>query len=627
MNCSRLGACVLLLVASAFLGCEDQPAAKNAPKVKTAPQEIVASARPGDVADPLPPPMLQDDPGIPGGDAASSKYVGDAGPTSRETEQTPALVVVVSVDQWAYEYFERFRKNLADNGIAKRTQATGAWYRNCLHQHAFTFTGPGHSVLLTGAYPNRNGIIGNSWFDRASGTQLYCVADPEATLIGDTADTKVSPKHLLVETVGDQLKLATHGKSKVFSVAIKDRAAILMAGHLGDAAFWMANAGPWITTDHYRNDVPGYLRQIDYKTYAGATWELLLPAEEYQHGATEDSTAENPGYGMTADFPHQLAAEDDEYFVNQLACSPFGNEITLEAARQIINYEQLGQDEYPDILGINLSSADYVGHAFGPESLEVEDMTYRTDIALGDFADYVDAQMGDKPWVMFVTADHGVAPVPERAAAMGLDAKRNALGSTGTAGNIPSLRDPLEAYLRGQLGVAEDPENADSEDGEETEEAPQLVQAVTDHAVFLNRDSHPALSGDRFELACELARDWLLNQDAIVAAVTRQNLLGEDTTDSELTTLFRHAFHPARSGDVLFAQKPFYFQGGATSTHGSPWRYDRHIPLMVLGNVSHADVETEVSPAAIAPTIARLLHIPQPAACEESPLPDVIGQD
>ncbi|MDA7979226.1 MAG: alkaline phosphatase family protein [Pirellulales bacterium] len=546
-------------------------------------------------------------------DVSSSAH---GNPLHSSSPEVPTLVVVVSVDQWAYEYFERFRKNLAPNGVTKRTQRSGIWHRNCLHQHAFTYTGPGHSVLLTGAYPNRNGIIGNSWFDRETGESRYCVADQEATLVGDTRDSKVSPKQLLVETVGNQLKLATQGKSKIFTVAIKDRAAILMAGHTADAAIWMANAGPWITTDYYRNDVPGYLRQIDYKRYAGAEWTLLLPPEEYQHGAMEDSTAEKPGYGMTRDFPHVLAAEDNRYYVNQLACSPFGNEITLDAARQIITYEQLGEDEYPDILGINLSSNDYVGHAFGPESLEVEDMTYRTDIALGEFADFLNESLGGQSWVMFVTADHGVAPVPERAAARGLDAKRGALGKSDSNDNIPGLRDPLEAYLRGQLNI---------DVGDEQ----HLVQAVTENAVYLYRDDHPALVGNGFVLVCDLTRDWLLQRDPIVAAVTRGDLLREapvsaNSSDTELTTLFRHAFHPHRSGDVLFAQKPYYFQGSATSTHGSPWLYDRHIPLMVLGNVHQADVEETVSPAAIAPTIARLLHIPAPAASQVGALPEVI---
>jgi hypothetical protein len=156
------------------------------------------------------------------------------------------------------------------------------------------------------------------------------------------------------------------------------------------------------------------------------------------------------------------------------------------------------------------------------------------------------------------------------------------------------------------------------------EDAPQLVQAVTENTVFLQRD-HVALAGPAFETACRLSRDWLLNQDAIVVAVTRGDLLSEESPDSELTTLFRHAFHPVRSGDVLFAQKPFYFQGSATSTHGSPWLYDRHIPLMVLGSVPSADVEATVSPASIAPTIARLLHIAEPAACEVDALRDVLG--
>ena len=176
----------------------------------------------------------------------------------------PKLVVVVSVDQWRYEYFERFSHNLSRSGLAARVRASGLWFDNCFHQHAFTFTGPGHSVLMTGAYPTRSGIIDNNWFDRTLGREVYCVLDESARLIGTTANDKpVSPRRLLVDTVGDQLKMASGFKSKVFGVSLKDRAAILMAGRLADGAYWMSKDGKWITSNHYQDRLPGYLRNLN----------------------------------------------------------------------------------------------------------------------------------------------------------------------------------------------------------------------------------------------------------------------------------------------------------------------------------------------------------------------------
>ena len=332
--------------------------------------------------------------------------------------EPPALIVVVSVDQRRHDYFQRFRRRLSDQGIARRCQQSGVWFDRCLHQHAFTTTAPGHAVILTGTYPSGHGIIGNDWYDRDLKKESYCVYDPAALLIGTTTDEPpVSPQRLLADTVGDQMKLATRGASKVFAVSIKDRAAILMAGKLADAAYWMDYDGNWITTDYYRPSLPGYLRNLNelkaVSRYGGQTWQLLLERATYVHGEPEDNTGERPRFGMTAGFPHVLPAADDKNFIRQLACSPFGNDATLEAARAIIVHEKLGADDTPDLLAVSLSSTDYVGHSFGPYSLEVEDMTYRTDLALGQFADFLNEQLQEREWMMFVTADHGVAPIPE----------------------------------------------------------------------------------------------------------------------------------------------------------------------------------------------------------------------
>jgi hypothetical protein len=321
---------------------------------------------------------------------------------------------------------------------------------------------------------------------------------------------------------------------------------------------------------------------------------------------------------MTADFPHVLPAADDRNYIKQVAGSPFGNDVTLAAAYQILLNEQLGMDAYPDLLAINLSSNDYVGHSFGPHSLEVEDMTYRTDVALGKFIDLINEQLAGRPWTMALTADHGVAPIPELARErFHLDAGRGALGPTDRAtGSLKKLHDPLEQYLRAQLVVAAD--------------APSLVQVVTENEVYLHRD-HPALYGEGAAIARRVVRDWLLTVDPIVVAATREELLADDPARGVLAAL-RRTYHPALSGDVLFALRPYYIEGGAGTTHGSPWSYDSHVPLLMLsqgdGAAEHGiqpgHFEQLVSPAALAPTLARLLQIEGPSRASEEALTEVL---
>lgn len=530
-----------------------------------------------------------------------------------QADDLPALVVVVSVDQWRYDYFERFRAHLSPRGVAKRTQATGAWFENCLHQHAFTFTGPGHSVLLTGAYPSRTGIIGNDWFEPSANMEQYCILDPDATIIGSTSvETLVSPKRLLVDTVGDQLKLASGGKSKVFGVAIKDRASVLMSGHMADAAYWMSTDGKWVTSSHYRHTLPGYLRILNEQgainRYAGQAWTLLLDPVEYVHGSSEQSKYERPKNGMTKDFPHIMPAIDYEFYVENVACSPFGNDATLEAARAVVEYENLGVDEHPDLLVLNISSTDYVGHSFGPYSLEVEDMTYRTDIALGEFAAFLDETL-DRPWVMFLTADHGVAPIPEHSSELKLVAKRDPLGVPSATGNIELLRQQLEAVLRDRLHIDPSDQN--------------VVQAALSNQVYLNRD-HPALDAKTAELARHLLRDWLQRYEVVAYAATREQLQQDDLAN-DIHRMMKRSYHPQRSGDVLYVLAPFCFTNDAATTHGSPWQYNRHVPLMVLGSrpITRSTTRNaqEVSPASIAPTISNWLKVEAPSACMERSLP------
>lgn len=530
--------------------------------------------------------------------------------TAAEPSQ-PRLVVVVSVDQFCQDYLIRFRDNFADAGLFHRVAQEGAAFTNCHHQHAFTITAPGHSVQMTGAYPSANGIIGNNWRDRYTGKDMYCVADPDVTVIGFSSGKGMSPKNLRVNTVGDVLKLATEGKGKVFGVAIKDRAAILMTGHLADSAFWLQD-NYWVTSSYYRSDLPPYLRVLNegktIERFRGKKWELLLAKEKYHNQGPDANNFENPPKGFDAAFPHELPAAgvgNADQFGDAVLFTPYGNDLTLEAARAIVLGEQLGQDETPDILAINFSSNDYIGHAYGPYSLEVEDVTYRTDLQLGEFTRFLDEEVGPGRWTLALTADHGVCPIPEYAAERKLPAKRNPLG------DLKQRKQELEARLRKVLEVPSDSNKP-------------IVVELTGSQVMLDWD-HPHMQGDRFALAQKATRDWLLAQPRVNFAMTRDDLLagGEGRLQAQL----QKAFNPHRSGDVLYVLDPYCITGGSGkgTTHGSPWHYDSHIPQLLLGcGIQRGQFSRKVSPAALASTVALLLGVDAPGGNVEQPLKEAL---
>jgi predicted AlkP superfamily pyrophosphatase or phosphodiesterase len=525
----------------------------------------------------------------------------------------PKLVVVLSVDQFCQDYLIRFRDNFSDEGAFRAIDAGGAAYRECNHRHAFTVTAPGHAVQLTGAYPNAHGIVGNNWFDRAIGKDVYCCDDPSVEIVGLATGKPMSPRNLQVETVGDVLKLASGNRSKVFGVAIKDRAAILMTGHNADAAFWLDD-NLWVTSTYYRKDMPGYLRVLNEQNaidqFRGKSWDLLLAKDKYHNSGPDKNTWENPPKGYTSEFPHKLAAAGQGKpldFGDQVLFSPFGNDYTLQAAREIIVGEGLGKDEFPDLLCINFSSNDYVGHAFGPNSLEVEDITYRTDRQIGAFLRWLNEHVGAGNWTFAMTADHGVAPIVEYAQQFRLPAKRSPLGKVG------DVKTKLEKHLREQLAVPA---------GDKP-----LIQKMEDTQVYLQHDHAIFTAADgaaRFELAQQAVRDWLLAQPSVETARTRSELItgGEGKLNGQL----QRAFHPRRSGDVLYVLAPYCVPGAKGTTHGSPWHYDTNVPMLLFGcGIQPGHYSRSVSPACLASTVAELVDVNYPSASAEEPLHEALA--
>jgi predicted AlkP superfamily pyrophosphatase or phosphodiesterase len=522
----------------------------------------------------------------------------------------PRLVVVVSIDQFPYEYLERMRPGFRPDGIFLRMCDAGANFTNCHHGHAFTKTAPGHSVLLTGSFPRRNGIINNEWFDPAvtggdKPGQMYCVDDPLVRIVGTTArDVGRSPKNLLVETLGDKLKLARPG-ARVFGISLKDRAAILMAGHAADGVYWF-EGGNWVTSTYYRPDLPPYLRLFNEQNadqaYLGRTWSLLYPADQYTHFYPDDAEFEGQLPGSGRKFPHRLPDKPGKEYYTAMTTSPMGNDYTLLAARALVEAEQLGKRSSTDLLLLNLSSNDYVGHTFGPHSLEVQDITFRTDRQLGDFAGFLGQHLAGAPWVLVITSDHGVAPIPEFAVTLKLPAGRGKF-------NREQMQQKIETALTRALGV---PSNA-----------AKYVKKIEEGEVYLDHALLELQEG-KLPAAERVVRDELLTDPLVAAAFTRHDLIGQlDARGLELQ--FQRACHPVRSGDILFALAPYQVPKGSTATHGSPWQYDTHVPLLFWGaGIRPGRYETQVTPAAIAPTLAKLLAIEPPAACEVEPLNEAL---
>ena len=370
-------------------------------------------------------------------------------PQQTSTQKRPRLVLLIAVDQFRYDYLERFGDLFVENGLRRLIREGASWTQSN-YDHMPTYTAPGHSTMMTGAYPAETGIIGNEWLDRASGKRVTSVTDDSVKLLGGGLnEPAASPARLLSSTVGDELRLATNDRAKVIGISVKDRSAILPAGRHANAAYWFSTAsGNMVSSTYYFKELPAWvttfnnLRPAD--KYFGAKWDRLLRAAEYERRAGPDSPSwENVGSssGDTNAFPHTItggATSAGRTFYNALDYSPFSNDLLVSFSEQAIVNEQLGKDDDTDVLTVSFSANDYVGHRFGPYSQEVMDVTLRTDRQIATLLDFVQAQVGLSNTLVAFTADHGVAPIPEQAAVLGLGGARI---------QVPDLCGPIRAAI------------------------------------------------------------------------------------------------------------------------------------------------------------------------------------
>ncbi|HSW51361.1 MAG TPA: alkaline phosphatase family protein [Bryobacteraceae bacterium] len=478
----------------------------------------------------------------------------------------PRLIVVLVIDQFRYDYLTRFRSEYS-GGIGTFWNK-GAVFTNAYLQHFPTVTAVGHSTILTGATPSLSGIVGNEWYDLDSSRRVTSVFDPVVRLLGAAKGDGASPARLQVSTVGDELKMAGRGPSKIIGISLKDRAAILTAGHMADGAFWFdPNNGNFISSTHYFPDLPAWTQQFNGKRsvdqWLGAQWKSA-------DGKVLRTMPASPG---------------PEYY-DALERSPFGTELLLSFAQRAIEAEKLGSDDAPDILSISLSSTDHVGHEVGPDSPEIRELNLHTDRAVGQFLRYLSKLLPSGSLVTVLTADHGVTPLPE------VQAERKMPGGRVSES---ALRKTVEAALNSRFG-----------------EARWLAYAASG-SFWLNRAT---IAGKRLAQADveDCAAQALAGVPRVARVYTATQLSEGRLVQDPVGLRVAHSFYRGRSADVIVILEPYWIYGAKDASHGSAYGYDSHLPLIFMGaGIKPGYYHQNVAINDIAPTLAAILEVETPS--------------
>ena len=528
----------------------------------------------------------------------------------------PRLVLLIAVDQFRYDYLERFGDLFVANGL-RRLMRDGASWTQSNYDHMPTYTAPGHATMMTGAYPAESGIIGNEWLDRGSGFRITSVADQSTKLLGDNPNANgSSPHRLMGSTVGDELRLATNGRAKVIGISIKDRSAILPAGRNANAAYWLSTAnGHMVSSTYYFKQLPAWVTAFNNgkpaDKYFGAKWERLLPENEYVKRAGPDTPAWEAvasSSGDTNAFPHTItggAKGPERSFYTHLDHSPFVNELLVSFTQQAIINEQLGQDDDTDVLTVSFSANDYIGHRFGPYSQEAMDVTLRIDRQIAALLDFVNTRVGLANTLIAFTADHGVSPIPEQAKELGLGGGRIKLVDL-----FATINKAISARYNPQ-GKSPDP-SADyllkyNEGG-------AMREQFVNGSLYFNYDALRR-DGVNIEEFSNVVVAAALTFPGVARCFSRVQLMrGATSITDPIERRVLHGFYPARSGDIVIVAEPFKYLGDTlAATHGSAYSYDTHVPTIIMGPGVKAGRYLEpATPADIAPTLSALLRVTPP---------------
>ena len=464
--------------------------------------------------------------------------------TQAFSKKKPKLVVGIVVDQMRYDYIYRFWDNFEDNGFKKLINE-GHFFRNCQFGYVPTYTGPGHASIYTGTTPSVHGIIANDWYDKNSGEYIYCAGDGDMHTVCNceqknidvqSQDGKMSPHHMLTTTFADELKLFNKN-SKVFGISLKDRGAILPAGHSANGAYWMDSEGKWITSSFYMEALPEYIQKINETN----------PTQSYLEGMWE----------VKGEFNHNLLEKYTQKGGSSIKSTPFGNTILKDLAIEILKKENLGKGKSTDILTVSFSSTDYIGHQFGPHSAEIKDTYIRLDKDIAELLKIINNQVGFENVLVFITADHGVVSEPSELLKRKIPA--------GYFDNT-IMKNELLGHLNNKYGKGD------------------WIKNFSNNQIFLN---HKLIEEKQIwkEGIQQYCANFLLKYEWVKNTYTATQLHQNEYSNS-FHSLIQRGYNQKRSGDVIISLQTgwlkSHWESGGT-THGSSYSYDTHVPLIFWG--------------------------------------------
>jgi predicted AlkP superfamily pyrophosphatase or phosphodiesterase len=511
------------------------------------------------------------------------------GTTPHPTAQTapahqPRLVVVIAVDQMRGDYPERYNSILT-KGL-KRLTTQGAWFKNAAYPYLNTYTCVGHNTIGTGTLPYQHGMMQNVWFDRETEKTVACTSDATVTDVsasGPVSGVGDSAVRNLQPTLADIMRRDLH--SRVVTMSMKARAAIGLAGHGGDGVIWLDERGALESSAAYGSTLPAWAVAFEKANPssrdADKVWERMLPLNRYQY--TDDPVGEKPGNGWTAPFPHALGPAGDRRYFAHWEGSPWGDEYLEQMAEYAVDQLKLGQQDTVDFLGISFSSLDVVGHTFGPRSHEVQDMLAHLDLTLGKLLDYLDQKVGAGNYVLGLSADHGAADVPEQV-------------QGGGRVMPPTVTAAIEGALKPILG-----------------EGPFVDSNLGNDLYFKPGVFEKVMANPR---AMAAIRTAVSNVPGMARVISRTEVEkpAARTSNDRILRAAALSYYPGRTGDLMLVTKPNVIYGTTTTTHGSPYYYDQHVPVILFGSGIKAGVRTTpATPADLVATIASIVGVKLPS--------------
>ncbi|HMU10936.1 MAG TPA: alkaline phosphatase family protein [Ferruginibacter sp.] len=508
----------------------------------------------------------------------------------------PKLVVGLVIDQMRWDYLYRYSDMYGADGF-KRLLREGFSAENAIIPYAPTVTAAGHTCLYTGSVPAIHGIVANDWVERETGARMYCATDTSVRPVGSNSlwEGQMSPRNMLSNSIADELRLATNFRSKVIGIALKDRGGIFPAGHSANAAYWFDDkTGQWITSTYYMNELPAWVQRYNDRRIPDSLmkndWNLLYDRSKYIQSTEDDMPWERLlESDKSRTFPHKYQSVIGSKRYDPFRSSPYGNTYTFDFAREIINKEKMGQGRETDMLCVSISSTDYAGHRFGPNSLEVEDMYLRLDIEIASFLNYLDKTLGKNNYLLFLSADHGA---PNSAGFL----KKNKYLNVGTLSS-DAVRENMNRHCREKFGDS------------------LLVKRIFDFQAYLDNKRIDSLKLDVKEVKKVLV-NYLKKQPEIWNAFDEEEL-ATTILPPVVKEKLLNSYYFRRSGDIQYFYKPQYIEGRADGTeHGAWYPYDSHIPSVFFGwGVKPGKTNRETYMTDIAPTIAALLKIQMPSGC------------